>query len=57
VLTKRQKGVIMSIQREVNSMMDWMIAHNMGLIIMMAPLVVLDWVWVTITEKISKRGK
>jgi len=47
----------MSIQREVNSMMDWMIAHNMGLIIMMAPLVMLGWAWVTITEKISKRGK
>ena len=35
-------------------MVEWMIAHNMGLIIMMAPLVVVAWAWVTVTEKIKK---
>lgn len=35
-------------------MIEWMIAHNMGIIIMAAPLVTLAWAWVTITEKIKK---
>lgn len=35
-------------------MIDWMIAHNMGILLMAAPLVVVAWVWVTVTEKIKK---
>lgn len=35
-------------------MIDWMIAHNMGILLMAAPLVLASWAWVTVTEKIKK---
>ncbi len=34
--------------------MEWMIAHNMGILLMAAPLVVIAWAWVAVTEKIKK---
>lgn len=36
-------------------MIDWMIAHNMGIIIMAVPFIMLAWAWVTITEKIFRK--
>ena len=35
-------------------MLDWMIAHNMGILLMAAPLITVSWAGVIITEKIKK---
>ena len=35
-------------------MMEWMIAHNMGILLILAPLVFISWVLTMITEKIKK---
>lgn len=38
-------------------MMEWMIAHNMGILLIVAPLALLSWALTMITEKIKKIAK
>ena len=39
----------------VKVMIEWMIAHNMGILLMAAPFVAAAWIWVSVTEKIFKK--
>lgn len=38
-------------------MMEWMIAHNMGILLILTPMVIISWILVEITEKIKKIAK
>ncbi len=35
-------------------MMEWLIAHNLGMIVILAPLVFISWALTMLTEKIKK---
>lgn len=35
-------------------MLNWMIAHNMGILLIAAPLIIVSWAGAIITEKIKK---
>ena len=37
--------------------MEWLIAHNMGMLTIIVPVCMAVWAWVTITEKIKKNFK
>jgi hypothetical protein len=34
--------------------MEWMIAHNMGILLIITPLVLISWALTMLTEKIKK---
>lgn len=35
--------------------MEWIIAHNLGIVIMTLPFALIAWVAMVVTEKISKK--
>lgn len=35
-------------------MMDWIIAHNMGILLIMAPIAAISWILAELNEKIRK---